>query len=114
MPYFRARCNVPINSNEEERLRRAFGDAVSLLPGKTERWLMVDIEDNARLSLAGDADRRLAMVEVELFGASTDAAYARLTARLTEILGEVLGIEPDGVYVKYAEVSHWGYAGENF
>ncbi len=114
MPYLRARTNCTVSEKETTALRRAFGEAISLIPGKTERWLMVDIDGGASLSLAGDADRKLAMLEVEIFGKSTPAAYDALTARLTEIMGEILGIAPDGVYVKYAEVDHWGFAGSNF
>ena len=114
MPYLRTKVNTPVNEEKTATLRRLFGEAISILPGKSERWLMVDIEDNASLSLAGDGSRPLAMLEVELFGKSTPEAYEALTARLTEILGEVLGVSPDGVYVKYAEVDHWGFAGSNF
>ena len=114
MPYLRARVNGKVSEAEAAALRRSFGEAIALIPGKSERWLMVDIDDTASLSLAGDGDRRLAMLEVEIFGKSTPDAYEALTRRLTEIMGEVLGIAPDGVYVKYAEVDHWGFAGSNF
>ena len=114
MPYLRARVNRTVSEDETAQLRRKFGEAISLLPGKTERWLMVDIDGSASLSLAGDGSRPLAMLEVELYGKSTPDAYDALTARLTEILDEVLGVSPDGVYVKYAEVDHWGFAGSNF
>ncbi len=114
MPYIHARINRTLTEEETASLRAEFGTAISLLPGKTERWLMVDIDDGAKLSLAGRADMPLAMLEVELFGASTESAYAALTKRLTEIMREKIGIAPEGVYVKYAEVKTWGFAGENF
>lgn len=114
MPYLRTKVNRPVGEEETALLRRLFGEAIAILPGKSERWLMVDIEENASLSLAGDGSRPLAMLEVELFGKSTPEAYEALTARLCEIMDKVLGVAPDGVYVKYAEVDHWGYAGSNF
>ena len=54
------------------------------------------------------------MVEVELLGQSTPRAYEALTARVCEIMQEILAVAPDGVYVKYAETAHWGYNGSNF
>lgn len=114
MPYIHTKCNIPVGDKERAELVRAFGAAISLLPGKDERYLMVDIEGGAHLALAGKSDRPLAMIEVELFGRSTDAAYGALTARLTEEMGRILSVPPDGIYVKYAEVGHWGYAGTNF
>ena len=114
MPYMHVRTNVTATVEQKTRLKEAMGRAVSLLPGKTERWLMVDVEDGATLFLAGDGDRPLAMVEVELFGRSTPAAYDALTAEVCRILDETLAVPGAGVYVKYAEVEHWGYDGGNF
>ena len=113
MPYIHLRTTEQISPEQKTSLKSAFGDAISLLPGKSEAWLMVDIEEGACLFLAGDGDRPLAMVEVELLGAADAASYEKLTARITEILASV-GIAPDGIYVKYAEVGTWGFAGGNF
>ena len=30
------------------------------------------------------------------------------------LLSEELGIDPEGIYVKYEEVAHWGYNNFNF
>ena len=54
------------------------------------------------------------MVEVKVYGRADDASYARLTKKITEILGEVLHIPASGIYIKYEEVDHWGYNGSNF
>lgn len=114
MPYMHVRTNVQVNEEKRLALKKAFGEAISLLPGKNESWLMVDIEDEACLFFAGEGDRPLAMVEAELLGKSTPAAYEKLTARVCEIMQRELAVSPDGVYVKYAEVDHWGYNGRNF
>ncbi|MBQ8351814.1 MAG: hypothetical protein IJY20_07215 [Clostridia bacterium] len=114
MPYMHVRTNVKVNEEKRLSLKKAFGEAISLLPGKSESWLMVDIEDEACLFFAGESDRPLAMVEAELLGKSTPAAYEKLTARVCEIMQQELAVSPDGVYVKYAEVDHWGYNGSNF
>ena len=37
-----------------------------------------------------------------------------MTADLTAILAEELGIAPDRVYVKYEETPYWGWNGSNF
>lgn len=114
MPYMHVRTNVRATEEQKTALKTALGSAVTLLPGKTEQWLMVDVEDKATLFLAGRGDRPLAMVEVELFGRSAPSAYDALTAGICRILEETLSVPGDGVYVKYAEVEHWGYDGSNF
>ena len=114
MPYMHVRTNVGVDKEKQVAIKAAFGEAIALLPGKSEQWLMVDVEEQANLFLAGQGDRPLAMVEVELLGQSTPRAYEALTARVCEIMQEILDVAPDGVYVKYAETAHWGYNGSNF
>lgn len=114
MPYIHMRCTESLTAAQMEAIKDEFGKAISLLPGKSEAHLMVDIADGAHLWLAGKNDEPLAMVEVEILGKSTPDAYQKLTARLTEILGERAGIAPSGVFVKYAEKTYWGHNGANF
>lgn len=114
MPFIETKTNTRISEDAEADLRKKFGEAIACLPGKSEEWLMLSFEDGCRMAFRGKADGALAMVEVKIFGRSTKAAYDRLTAKITEILGEVLHIPATGVYVKYEEVDHWGYNGSNF
>ena len=56
----------------------------------------------------------LAFVGVKLYGKADKAAYQRFTAEATRILGDVLSVPADGVYVEYEETDHWGWNGSNF
>lgn len=114
MPFIHARVNRPISQETEKELSRALGQAIALIPGKSESWLMLQFEDNCRLYFKGDSQKPLAFVNVKLFGSAEDAAYARLTAEITAILERTLHIAPDGVYVQYEETRHWGWNGANF
>ena len=49
-----------------------------------------------------------------MFGSSDRASYEKLTAAVTTILGEELGIAPERVYVAYGETDNWGWNGGNF
>ena len=113
MPYLHLRTSKTLTDEENTRLKSRFGQAITCLPGKTERWLMVDLEGGAVLTLGGEM-RPLAMVEVALFGKAPATAYETLTAEICRVLAEELGLPGDGVYVKYEEVQHWGYDGGNF
>ena len=41
-------------------------------------------------------------------------AFSNLTAEITKIFNEVLGIEPERIYVKYETTTNWGWNGRNF
>ena len=54
------------------------------------------------------------MVEVKIFGSAGKESCARLTQRICGILEEEAGVSPDCCYVKFEEVSLWGYNGFMF
>ena len=114
MPFIHTKVNREITKEKEQALSRQLGEAISLLPGKSESWLMLQFEDNCRLYFKGDCGKPLALVNVKLYGKAPAGAYDRLTGKITEILGRELSIAPDGVYVVYQETEHWGYDGSNF
>lgn len=114
MPYLCARTSIPVSPEKEATLKARFGKAIENIPGKTEQWLMVEFADNCRLWFRGQNDAPAAIVQVDLFGRASDEACARMTAALSEIFSEELGIAPDHLYVKYKDFDQWGWNGGNF
>ena len=113
VPFIHTRVNRPISQEAEKAMAKRLVDAVSLL-GKSENWLMLQFEDNCRMYFKGDCAKPLAFIGVKLYGKADKEAYQRFTAEATRILGEVLSVPADGVYVEYEETEHWGWQGENF
>lgn len=113
MPFISTKTNRTLTDAQKISLKEKLGEAIAIIPGKSERWLMISLEDGLTMSLAGDMSAT-AMVDVEIFGSTTEAAYAKLTAEITRIVEEVANIPADRIYVKYREVDVWGYNGENF
>ena len=114
MPYIKLTTTAKVGADKADALKARFGKAIESFPGKTENWLMVNIEDGRRMWFRGDASADTAMVEVDLFGGVSAPAGGRMTAELCRILREELGISPDRVYVKYAGYADWGWNGSNF
>ena len=114
MPFIDTKVTKKISKEDEKRLTKALGEAIELIPGKSEEWLMLNFTDGCRMAFRGSSESDMAMVEVKIFGRASSSAYDALTARITEILYEILAIPADKIYVKYEEVSTWGYAGINF
>lgn len=114
MPCIQTKVNIPISPEKEKVLKTKFGKAISLLPGKSEGFLMLTFEDNCRMYFQGSDEPGLAFVEVKLFGKAAKDAYSALTAEITSVLQQELGINPAKVYVKYEETANWGWNGSNF
>ena len=114
MPYIDLKTTAKISAENEETLRKEFGKIITLIPGKTEAWLMLNFEDKCRMAFKGNADSDSAIVSVDLLGGASEKAYADMTHAICTTVSYVLGVPFNRVYVKYGEYTHWGYAGENF
>lgn len=114
MPYISTKVNVKISKEKEDALKARFGQAISIFPGKSETYLMLSFEDECSLYFGGKNNFGIAFVDVKLFGRSDNTSYDKMTAEVTKIINEELGISPSSVYVKYEEVDHWGWNGKNF
>jgi phenylpyruvate tautomerase PptA (4-oxalocrotonate tautomerase family) len=114
MPYIRTTVSKELTDANKESLKVKLGEAIALIPGKSEAWLMLTFEDNMDMYFKGSCSEEYAYLEVSLFGTTSDAAYDRLTAALSEIVNEELGIDRANIYIKYEEADHWGWNGVNF
>lgn len=114
MPYIKTTVSKEISESTKLNLQKKLGEAIALIPGKTESWLMLAFEDNVPMAFQGRNDSDYAFVDVSIFGSASDAAYDRLTGAICSIMNEELGISPDHTYVKYEESNQWGWNGRNF
>lgn len=113
MPFIDARISVPVSQEKKENLKTRFGKAVAILH-KSERYLMVGIQDSYSLYMGGEAVEKGAYIAVSLFGNASPADYSKMTGALCSILEEELGIPGSCVYVTYQGISDWGWNGSNF
>ena len=114
MPFINSKVSIGITDAQEKELKTRLGRAIAILPGKSETWLMTGFEDNCHLYFRGDNSQPTAFVEVSVYGAPDEEAFAGLTAEITKIFGDVCGIAADRIYVKYSATQDWGWNGSNF
>ena len=108
MPYINAKFTGTVTPEKETQLKSALGEAITLL-GKSERYLMVEIEDNRRLYFGGKNDQPIAFFDVSLLHSAPRESYEKLTARLCEIAKDTMNVDGGNVYVKFEETENWGY-----
>ena len=113
MPNMHFHTNIEVTKEQKTEIKKAFAESIALIPGKSEKWLMVIIEDGVSMYLGG-SDEPCAMVTVELLGSASGEIYEKVTADVTRKLNALLGIAPERIYTKYSEFTHWGYNGEHF
>lgn len=113
MPFINIKTNAEVSAEKADSIKSALGLAITAIPGKSEGWLMVGIEDNYKLYFKG-TEEPAAMVEVSIYGKASSNALGVLTSNITGILLDNLGIPTDRVYVSYMSTPDWGWNSSNF
>lgn len=113
MPFINSKVSVAMSQEKKEAVKAKLGEAIALIPGKSERWLMVGFEDSYDLYFQGNQDAPTAFVEVKVYGGASATVFEKLTSVICDIYQEELGIPQNRIYVKYEEVENWGWNGSN-
>ena len=114
MPFINSKVNVKTTAEQQIELKTRLGKAIATIPGKSESWLMVNLEDDRKMYFRGDDSEPIAFICVNIYGRADEEAFERMTEELTQIYGEVLGVKPDHMYINYAASMDWGWNGSNF
>ncbi len=113
MPFINVKTNSELIEQKADLIKSELGEAITAIPGKSEAWLMVNIDSPSKMYFKGDS-APCAMFEVSIFGSASDGAYDDLTKRICSISEKHLGVAADRTYVKYFETARWGWNNMNF
>ena len=114
MPFISTKTNVTVTKEKEKQLKERLGQAISIIPGKSENWLMLAIEGDIPMYFRGDDTKPTAFIEVKIYGNAPSDVYGKMTKELTGIYGDILGVTPDHMYIRYFGSDDWGWNGNNF
>ena len=114
MPYINVKVSSSLNDEKIEQIKTRLGKAISLFPGKSEAYLMVNIEDNCNLYFKGNNSAPTSFTEVAIFGSANKTDCENVTAEICNILEEIADVPPDRSYVKFEYSDKWGYNGFMF
>ena len=111
MPYIKTSTNVNIDEIKLSNIKSKMGEALRLM-GKTEDWLMLEFNDNAKMFFKGNGNNPIAFLDVKVLGSVNNSDA--MTQELTNIISNELSIAPNNIYISYQGYSDWGYNGSNF
>lgn len=107
MPYVQIRTTQDLSSEQIDALSRTLGSAISLIPGKTESRLMLEVVPNCRLYMAGSMDAPAAYVSVQVNNAQQEEDLKRYSKKLLDVLCAEAGIPYDRIYVTHQSLTTW-------
>ncbi len=114
MPFINSKVSVKATEEQNKKLKERLGQAIAIVPGKSEEWLMIDLQDEQKMYFKGEDSDPIAYLEISVFGEPNHEAFEKMTAELCGIYDEILGIKPDHLYVKYMGSTDWGWNNRNF
>ena len=113
MPFINSKVSVKLSKDQEKTLVSRLGQAISLIPGKSESWLMTGFEPEYHLYFRGADSTPTAFVEVKIFGRENKDAFSALTSEICAMFHDVLDIPADHIYIKYETVADLSWNGSN-
>lgn len=113
MPFINVKTNIKLDNAQKEALNKKLTKAVTLIPGKSEAYIMSAVEDNVSMMFGGESNKPIAFVSVRILHSAPVNAYEKLTAEICKILSDEAGIN-DNCYVEYEETENWGMNGFMF
>ena len=66
MPFIDSKVSVKTTPEQREELKTKLGQAISLIPGKSENWLMINLADEQNMYFKGDGQEPTAVVSVSV------------------------------------------------
>lgn len=114
MPFVRSKVSITVTKEQEIKLKEGLGHAIALVPGKSEKYLMTEFEDNCHLYFQGRNDNPIAYIEAALFGNEMYYGYDDFVKYVTKLYHEVLNIPIENIFIRFEDIPDWAEAGMNF
>jgi phenylpyruvate tautomerase PptA (4-oxalocrotonate tautomerase family) len=111
MPLIIVNTNLTLEKKQKEAIKSGFGKAITLLPEKSEKILMVDISDSHTIYFGGE-DAERAYVDVRIMKSSNFEQKAEFTRAVFELLYETTGLKDSEIFIIINEYDIWGGFGK--
>lgn len=107
MPMVGVITNVSISHSARAELARGLGEAIQLIPGKSEDKLMLKLEGESVFYFKGRDDLPAAYVWADVSGHADEADYRRFGEAVAALLKRVLAIERKNLFLTVREIPFW-------
>jgi len=111
MPYINVSVSKNLGEADKDAIKQEMGKLITVVPGKSEGVLMVQIEDNRTTYFGGEKKDNAAYVDIRLLGSVSQDVRRELMSQSFEVLGRLVGVSEADMFVTVSEHGNWGYRG---
>jgi len=106
MPYICVNLTKKLSDQQKDAIKSGLGEKISLIPGKTEKALMVDFSEGHTMYFAGEK-RDLAFVDVRCYKTAEFENKKAFTEAVFELMEQETGLTADDVDRAWGEYDTW-------
>ena len=111
MPYMNITLSKKLTDQQKDLLKAKLGEYITIIPGKTEKVLMVHIQDDATLYFSGQKSDHIAFINVKLFKKANLDDKKAFTKKIFELFEQSFQIPPDHLFMNFDEYENWAFNG---
>ena len=112
MPYIRLSITQKLTQETQEELVNGIGEALSIIPGKGGRGLIVDMEDGKTMFISGKKQENMVFADVRYYSNFTYNIKKDFTVAFFDAVNKVLGTSKDRMFLTITEYNNWGGFGD--
>jgi hypothetical protein len=103
--------STDLTDDEKDTIIKELGQLISLMNGRSEKYLMVGIKDGYTHYLAGKKLDRAAFMDLRLLGRESEEGQEQFVVKAQDALSRLLDIPIGNIYTNILEMPHWGARG---
>lgn len=111
MPFVSIHVSNSLSDAQKDEIKSGVGKAISLIPGKIEKVLMVDISDKHDMYFGGVKQENCAYADIKLYGETDFEDKKAFTEALFKIMKDAAAVENHNMFVTFSEFAEWGTKG---
>jgi phenylpyruvate tautomerase PptA (4-oxalocrotonate tautomerase family) len=112
MPMIQVKLTTPMSEDQNVKLHENLTDAVVEIFHKPIEYVMVHVEKEADLWMAGQKLKKGAYLSASLMGEIKNEDADRFTAKVCEIFKTAFDIDGAQVYATFQTINQWGWDGK--
>ena len=112
MPYVHLNISKPLAAPVKKELAAAVGSLISIIPTKSERGLMVRIDEGCGMYFRGVENANCAYVDIRMYMTSPFDKKGEFSRALLEAIHRIADIEIGDIYISFLEYGNWVSGGD--
>ncbi len=112
MPMIQVKLTVPLTEDQNVKIHKKIAEAVVSIFQKPVEYVMVNVEKEADLWMAGEKMTKGAYVAVSLMGEIQNTSCDAFTAEVCRLFEQEFDIAGSQVYTTFQTINQWGWNGK--